>query len=120
MNVRVVRGAAFFTDGRSQIISSYRGRPPILQNFASGFRVCLALKANGEPPVKGSPAPAVPTRAIKDGQNTNRVSLQLGDPKTETAGGITHLADTGGSGTRSTLAVVGGVPCRLLRRPGRY
>jgi len=42
-NVRVVRGAAFFTTSQSQIISSYRGRPPILRNFASGIRVRLEI-----------------------------------------------------------------------------
>jgi formylglycine-generating enzyme required for sulfatase activity len=41
MNIRVVRGAAFFTTSKSQILSSYRGRPPIVRNFASGFRVRL-------------------------------------------------------------------------------
>src|SRR5438067_6446461 len=44
-NVRVVRGAAFFTTSQSQIISSYRGRPPIVRNFASGFRVRLEVTA---------------------------------------------------------------------------
>jgi len=43
MNIRVVRGAAFFTTGESQIISSYRGRPPILRNYASGFRLRLEV-----------------------------------------------------------------------------
>jgi formylglycine-generating enzyme required for sulfatase activity len=43
MNVRVVRGAAFFTTAEDQIISSYRGRPPIIRNFASGFRVRLEV-----------------------------------------------------------------------------
>ncbi|MDB6031491.1 MAG: hypothetical protein JWM16_1829 [Verrucomicrobiales bacterium] len=42
-NIRVVRGAAFFTTSESQIISSYRGRPPIVRNFASGFRVRLEV-----------------------------------------------------------------------------
>jgi len=43
MNIRVVRGAAFFTDSKSQILSSYRGRPPIVRNFASGFRLRLEV-----------------------------------------------------------------------------
>jgi formylglycine-generating enzyme required for sulfatase activity len=45
MNIRVVRGAAFFTASRSQILSSYRGRPPIVRNFASGFRVRLEVRS---------------------------------------------------------------------------
>ena len=45
MNIRVVRGAAFFTTGRSQLLSSYRGRPPILRNFASGFRLRLEVRS---------------------------------------------------------------------------
>jgi hypothetical protein len=45
MNVRVVRGAAHFTTSESQIISSYRGRPPIVRNYASGFRVRLEVVA---------------------------------------------------------------------------
>jgi formylglycine-generating enzyme required for sulfatase activity len=43
MNIRVVRGAAFFTDSKNQILSSYRGRPPIVRNFASGFRLRLEV-----------------------------------------------------------------------------
>ena len=43
MNIRVVRGGAFFTTSESQIISSYRGRPPIVRNYASGFRVRLVV-----------------------------------------------------------------------------
>jgi formylglycine-generating enzyme required for sulfatase activity len=42
-NVRVVRGAAHFTTSENQIISSYRGRPPVARNFASGFRVRLEM-----------------------------------------------------------------------------
>jgi formylglycine-generating enzyme required for sulfatase activity len=44
MNIRVVRGAAFFTGSKGQILSSYRGRPPIVRNFASGFRVRLEVR----------------------------------------------------------------------------
>jgi len=44
MNIRVVRGAAFFTAGKGQIYSSYRGRPPMLRNFASGFRLRLQVR----------------------------------------------------------------------------
>jgi formylglycine-generating enzyme required for sulfatase activity len=43
MKVRVVRGAAHFTTSENQIISSYRGRPPVVRNFASGFRVRLEV-----------------------------------------------------------------------------
>jgi len=45
MNIRVVRGAAFFTASKGQILSSYRGRPPIVRNFASGFRVRLEVRS---------------------------------------------------------------------------
>jgi formylglycine-generating enzyme required for sulfatase activity len=42
-NIRVVRGAAFFTTSEGQILSSCRGRPPMLRNFASGMRVRLEV-----------------------------------------------------------------------------
>jgi formylglycine-generating enzyme required for sulfatase activity len=43
MNIRVVRGAAFFTAGEGGILSSCRGRAPVLRNFASGFRIRLEV-----------------------------------------------------------------------------
>jgi formylglycine-generating enzyme required for sulfatase activity len=39
-NIRVVRGAGWFTHSKSQLLSAYRGIPPT-RNFASGFRVKL-------------------------------------------------------------------------------
>jgi formylglycine-generating enzyme required for sulfatase activity len=39
-NIRVVRGAGWFTHSQSQLLSAYRGIPPT-RNFASGFRVLL-------------------------------------------------------------------------------
>lgn len=115
MNVRVVRGGAFFTTSQSQIISSYRGRPPIVRNFASGFRVLLALIANDgkrSPPAKQAAIPSKGTSV------TNRVSVVLGDESTERTGGVTHLPEAGRNQT--SVRVLNGVPCRFMERPGRY
>jgi formylglycine-generating enzyme required for sulfatase activity len=43
-NIRVVRGAGWFTHSESQLLSAYRGIPPT-RNFASGFRVKLNVVA---------------------------------------------------------------------------
>jgi hypothetical protein len=117
MNVRVVRGAAFFTGGREQIISSYRGRPPILRNYASGFRVCLALIAN-EPARKTHAADTLSDRKAKANGLTNSVSVVLGEQSTEAAGGVIHLPEVGRNQT--SMRVLNGVPCRFMERPGRY
>jgi hypothetical protein len=121
MNVRVVRGAAFFTDSSGQIISSYRGRPPIVQNFASGFRVTLASKANDTARSKStSPVPLFAEGKKVAAGRTNCVSVLLGQLSTEAAGGVIHLPETGGRGNLTVTQVLAGVPCRLLQRPGRY
>jgi hypothetical protein len=119
MNVRVVRGAAFFTTGESQIISSYRGRPPILRNFASGFRVRLALIANEPELGPQEKRPTIVSNGNNTNDRTNRVSIMLGDQSTEGAGGVLHLPEAGGT-YQTSVRILNGIPCRLLERPGRY
>ena len=44
-NVRVLRGGGFFTTSEGQILSSSRGRPPVVRNYGSGLRVRLEVIA---------------------------------------------------------------------------
>jgi len=122
MNVRLVRGAGYFSGDRTQVNSSYRGRPPVIKNSASGIRVLLASGTNAVQTLPNLPdvASLDLSAANPTASGTNKVSIELGTEATEAAGGIIHLPETGGRGNVSTLQVLDGVPCRHLQRPGRY
>jgi hypothetical protein len=120
MNVRLVRGAGYWSGDRTQVNSSYRGRPPVIKNSGSGFRVLLASIATPAAPSKNVAPLDLPGSDRREKSVTNKVSIELGKESTEAVGGIIHFPDAGGRGNVTTNQVVDGVPCRHLQRPGRY
>jgi hypothetical protein len=119
MNVRLVRGAGYWSGDRTQVNSSYRGRPPVIKNSGSGFRVLLA-SISSPVPSKPVAAPELPGSDRPEKSVTNKVSIELGKESTEAVGGIIHFPEAGGRGNVTINQVVDGVPCRYLQRPGRY
>ena len=111
MNVRVVRGAAFFTGGEDQILSSYRGRPPIIRNFASGFRVRLEEARNTTVPTAPNSTQSFP--APEDYAISVSVTTSLG--RGEQSHGLRHIAEQQDGLT--VIEAYDGVPARALKLP---
>ncbi len=118
MNIRVVRGAAFFTTSESQIISSCRGYPPILRNFASGFRLRLEeVSPDGQTQMKTAVVQTDAEHrnqfAFKNYSVSNSVTIVLGQD--EQGHGLKHVLYEKDGAT--TIESVRGVMARALDLP---